>query len=303
MKNTRTDEHRPSVINPDEYEFVAFDHIKIEHFGDCIYIRDQRRTIADHMKRTGGTWSKHEHGGNCGVCGNANAIYTSLFYHAPSNSYVRVGENCANKLDMSAGDWNAFRRSVHNALEALAGKKKAAALLTVEGLEECWTIYATAREGREEQIISDIVSKLVKYGQLSEKQMTFLRKLLRDIATRAERDAQRRAEEASAAPCPTGRVKITGTVLAVKVVEGDFGNTTKILVRDDSGFKVWGTRPAIRGPLVQESYGTRKTYICVEKGDRLSFFAAVEPSNDNPKFGFYRRPTKAVALEVMPESI
>jgi len=49
------------------------------------------------------------------------------------------------------------------------------------------------------------------------------------------------------------------------------------LVQDDRGFKVWGTSQA-------------------DKGDRVTFMARVEVSQDDPKFGFYKRPTKVQIL-------
>lgn len=59
----RTDTHRPSAISPDEYQFAAFDHVKIEDIGSGLYAREQRLILAAHMKSTGGPRSGHEHGG------------------------------------------------------------------------------------------------------------------------------------------------------------------------------------------------------------------------------------------------
>lgn len=96
----RTDIHRPSAINPAEYEYVGPEHIKIEGFGDCAYVLEMRRRIQEHMTRTGGTYAHVETTGNCQVCGSVNMIYSVLFYHRPSNTYIRTGQDCADKLDM-----------------------------------------------------------------------------------------------------------------------------------------------------------------------------------------------------------
>lgn len=310
----RTDTHRPSVINPADYEYVAFDHAKIENLGDCDYILAQRAIKEAHMKRTGGTYSGHDHGGNCGICGNANAIYTATFYHAPSNSYLRVGQDCAEKLDMSGLDWNEFRKTVGNALEARAGKKKAQALLEEAGCSEAWAISLAERPACDcfghgsdfyqllhsnqcernyaaETTIKDIVANVVKYGNLSEPKANYLKVLVDQIKNRPALAAKYAAEAAAAAPCPTGRVVITGTVLKVKEFASAFGSrysryaepatVYKIIVKDDSGFRVYGTRPS---------------GIQAERGDRLTFTATVEPSKDDAKFGFYKRPAKAAAL-------
>src|SRR5882672_4280684 len=93
----RNDIHRPSQIEHLDYEFVCNEVIKMEGLGDAIFMMDERKRKAAHFARTGGKYADHEHGGNCHVCGAA-AIYTVLFYHSKSNSYVRTGGDCADKL-------------------------------------------------------------------------------------------------------------------------------------------------------------------------------------------------------------
>lgn len=137
----RTDIHRPSAINPSEYSYVGLEHIKIESIGDCFAAQHHRQRINLHMERTGGTYATHEHGGNCMVCG-AWCIYTVLFHHVPTNTYVRTGFDCADKMGYSdGGALSAFRRAIGDATKAHAGKRKAAAVLAEAGLDECWAIY------------------------------------------------------------------------------------------------------------------------------------------------------------------
>lgn len=122
----RTDIHRPSAIEPNDYEYVAEEGMRIDNLGDALCLKVQRDIIAAHMARTGGRYSGHEHGGNCMVCGSVNAQYTSLFFHAKSNTYVRMGHDCADKCDCG-GEFarKQFRRQVENAREYIAGKAKA----------------------------------------------------------------------------------------------------------------------------------------------------------------------------------
>jgi hypothetical protein len=101
------------------------------------------------------------------------------------------------------------------------------------------------------------------------------------VAAAAAQRAAEQAELDAAEPCPTGRVEITGKILTIKLQEGYYGDTWKMLVKDDRGFKVWGSIPS-------SLHATR--------GARVTFMAAVEPSRDDDKFGFYKRPTKAVNL-------
>lgn len=278
----RTDEHRPSVINPADYEFVACEYVKIEDFGSAEFLKEERARIRAHMTRTGGNYSGHEHGGNCMVCGSVNAVYTMLFYHAKSNSYVRTGSDCAAKIEMSGiEEFNRFRAAVKNAIEAKAGKKKAEAILNEAGLSEAWKIYESDNRSQyEERTIGDIVSKLVTYGSISERAENFVRDLLAKIPTREARKEAERQAHADAAECPEGRIVIVGEVLATKVQDSDFGSVVKMLVRAETGFKVWGTCPA-----------------GIVRGMKISFKATVTRSNDDAKFGFFKRPSSAQVLE------
>jgi hypothetical protein len=98
----------------------------------------------------------------------------------------------------------------------------------------------------------------------------------------AERAARDKAHE-EGEDAPEGRVVITGTVLSFKWQSSDYGDVLKMLVQDDRGFRVWGSVPA--------------SLDDAEREDRISFTATVTQSNDNTKFAFFKRPTKAVVLE------
>lgn len=296
MATSRIDIHRPSAIVPDDYTFVGFEHTREANQGDLgalLALQAERQIIRAHMARTGGTYSHHEHGGNCHVCG-AWAIYTVLYYHQPSNSYIRTGFDCAQKLDMG-GDWergNRFRAAIQDAREAQAGKRKAQALLGDEGLSTAWDIYIADWETlpaqriladgtryiyQEENTIRDIVGKLVKYGSISPKQYAFIRSLLDRIARRSQILAERAAERAIAAPCPKGRVTVKGTVIKTDERETDFGLVTKMLIKAQEGYMVWCTVP--------------RAWETPERNASIEVTVTLEPSKDDPKFGFGSRPT------------
>jgi len=277
----RFDVHRPSVIDPSDYEYVSMECIKIESLGDCLFIQAQRERLREHMAMTGGTYSGHDHGGNCGVCGNANAIYTSQFYHKKTNSYVRVGSECAEKL--GCYEMESFKSKCANWLDAKAGKNKAKAKLEAAGIGGAWAVFEKKEAAtNEEATVQDIVGKLVKYGSISDKQESYLAKLMDRIGRAGEIAAQRAAETAAAAPVPVveGRMKVEGEVLTVKEVQGFYGKQTKMLVRHASGWKVWSTVPA---NIVDAG---------IARGDRVEFVAAIKVSDDDPKFGFASRPAQ-----------
>lgn len=111
-------------------------------------------------------------------------------------------------------------------------------------------------------------------------------------AEKAERiaafEASKAAEEelrAAGVTVPTGRVTVTGVVVSVKVQDSPYGFTVKMLVKSAEGWKVWGTMPR----SLEGNYNT----IGAEEGDTVTFAAALTPSDDDPLFGFFKRPTKA----------
>lgn len=316
---TRTDVHRPSAINPSDYRFVAFDHVKIEDLGSCEYAREQRERIQEDMQETGGSYSSHEHGGNCMVCGNANATYTVLFHHDATNTYVRMGQDCAEKCEMSCGDWNGFRKAIHDAIEAKAGKRKAEAVLAEAGLDAAWTLHESEiphctcewsesdvngnykydwgfiypdnpctcpREGREEHTVRDVVGKLVKYGSISEGQVKLVRINLDRIVHRGEYEAKRMAEKAAAASCPTGRVTISGVVLKEELRDSEFGTQHKMFFKADEGYTIWASVPGLGKYLEAPS---------IVRGTRLTMKITLSPARDDPKHSFGSRPVLTAA--------
>ena len=97
-------------------------------------------------------------------------------------------------------------------------------------------------------------------------------------AAQEAREAEQAAIYATAESCPTGKIEISGIVLTTKWQESMYGSTLKMLVQDDRGFKVWGSVPSKLENV---------------KGRSVSFSATIQPSEDDEKFGFFKRPTKA----------
>lgn len=282
----RTDIHKPSSIRPEDYEFtgILFDRVGIE---GSVWLMQEKRYIRKHMEKTGGSYSNHEHGGSCHICG-AHAVYLAVFYHQQTNVYIQTGFDCADKMHMGEADRFRRARNEGEALnKAIAGKKKAEAVLKELGLEAAWTLSRNQErpDKFEENTIHDIVRRLIAYGNISEKQVLFVQKLLKQISERAGIEAKRAEEREQAENCPSGKVVITGTILKSEWREDNWGGSIKITVKDDRGFLVWGTCPTV--PSLNHMG---------ERGDKITFTADVTPSDKDEKFGFYKRPTKAQYL-------
>ena len=147
-------------------------------------------------------------------------------------------------------------------------------------LIEAWEFYINHEEvDYFQDAFFDIYNKLLQYGSLSSKQIEFCYNMLSDFEEKQIARKEQAILDANAEPVPVTdeRMQITGKILATKYVENDWGGSMKSLVQDDRGFKVWGTSQA-------------------DKGDRVTFMARVEVSQDDPKFGFYKRPTKVQIL-------
>lgn len=126
------------------------------------------------------------------------------------------------------------------------------------------------------RFVNDMVRQIETWGSLTENQM-------KAVPTAIERDKQKVIDDATAEPVPDTeeRIKISGVILSINYKEGYMGAPDRRVatIRDERGFKVWGTM----------NEGGR--------GDRIEFMARVEPSDKDPKFGFYKRPTKIVVTE------
>tara|TARA_R100001015_G_C4632170_1_gene195383 strand:+ start:450 stop:1112 length:663 start_codon:yes stop_codon:yes gene_type:complete len=134
-------------------------------------------------------------------------------------------------------------------------------------------------------LLADLAVSLRDHGKLSPKQTDIVRKSLarakERLATKAEREAQWKAEAANLPPVPETdeRIDIVAEILSTKEVEGMYGWQTKALYKTDAGYKLWGSVPS----KISEA----------KKGDRVQFSAKVSRSDDDPSFGFISRPTKA----------
>lgn len=218
---TRTDIHRPAAIVPADYNFVAVRYIGEGVFSHADLVANAR-ILDQHMDRTGGYYSRHEHGGSCHVCG-AGALYLAVYHHPKTNVYICVGEDCADKMDLDG--INAFapvRKAVAAERDYKAGKQRAERLLTERGLQDA---LASGH-----YIVRDLVRKLIAYGDLSDKQWAFLAKLL--IETPAPEAVDPVSQHVGTI---NERRDFVLTVAFVTGYQTQFGFTNVIGMRDEQG--------------------------------------------------------------------
>jgi len=323
---TRTDIHCPSRIQPQDYEFVTVVDIRPDDdpIAAAMLQAEVRENFRRFLKATGATISNHEHGGTCHICG-ANAVYMVAWHHIPTNEVILVGYDCTEKMfdgygkDFAEidGQLVALRKSAARCRSNLAGKAKCQALLTDEGLTRAWDLSVAAAADPDVwqdsnllrvdalRTICDIVRTIIRNGYLSDAQIGYLRKLITQHDNAAAVQAERDAVDAARADCPEGRIVITGKVLTLRGEVTAFGHVVKMLVEDESGFKVWGTVPSnIVDDLCDRSPAMMRMDLDFDgkvgfggNNPRVQFTATITRSDKDTKFGFFKRPAKSTILD------
>lgn len=212
--------------------------------------------------------------GTCDHCG-AHFKYGAAYMNEVGE-FAIVGNICAsNKLNLTAHEYaDAKLRKAVKAAKSRAKADKVLAALLPNRLEVLNTDH---------YIINSIRGNLRKYHSLSLKQWALIKK----IAGEEKAKAEAKANEPTPEPVIEGKgIVIEGVLLGTRSEPGYGYNqyVTKMLVRDDRNFKVWGTYPT----FADQNYP--------QPGDRIRFTANVEASDNDECFGFFKRPRLAVAL-------
>lgn len=277
--------HRAANFNPADYEHLEYFYQgPVEEMYETFFAGE-----VDHWQRLADERGK-ESGHVCDHCGT-RFHYGELYLHKPSDTIAVIGHNCASSYFQLSDRAEFQHRKLVMKVKAIAERKKLNKKLEAWAAENPKAVkHFEALEAGEwsHHIASDMHGKLLKYGSLSVKQTDFLAKLYSDHGAREARRAESEKEKANAADCPEGKQTICGTVLVTKWQESDYGGSLKMLVKDESGFTVWGSVPSsLRGCEMWNK---------VAKGDKIKFSATISPAGNDPKHGWFKRPTKAAFL-------
>jgi hypothetical protein len=307
--NARTDVHRPSApeFDPALYDCRGvFDTCTdpLKGGGSQQPRLDAVRALRE-QGYTFGPGSSHQ----CGHCG-AHIRYCALMVREDVKQFIYVGETCLDgRFELTKGEFDALRKAAQldrekqrllTAYRELCERHQALAYASyaidiIDGYinevsDPERALHLRAGAGWALSTMADIARKARKYGDISDKQVAFLERLLVEvdekIAARIAKDAEI-ANKPQAVLVVTGkRQLVEGTVISRKDQENPYsyngGRIWKILVEQADGSRVWGTEP---GAFV------------TDKGDRVKFMAAVKVSDKDPGFGFYSRPTGFEVVE------
>jgi hypothetical protein len=280
----RIDIHSPANFDPAQYSYLgaiykgnASSDIAIEmidaYLSDNELSQEELAELAKNSSFNGNYKQKN----TCDHCG-AHFNYGALYRHTNGDVIV-VGWECSAKRFGCNSRLDYDMNRLHNAVAAARGqakkKEQAEAFLAANrGLQ-------AVLDGNH-AILADLKANLYKWGSLTDKQLALAAKLDREMKHRAELDAAE--ENLPKSPVIEGRIRVSGTILGFKEVEVpkysyySSGTAWKMILRDDRGFKLYGSMPS--------------AVSMDDRGKHVSFNATVQKSKDNNYFGFFKRPVK-----------
>lgn len=293
----------PSTMDPSRFTFIeAF------YQGDSEDMMWQYQPEHQELdRRLGDEWYERlivplGLGYGCHSCGTRYAH--GVIVQHEDGTYFAIGHTCAEEYFSLPSVAALKQRKAQKARETRE-RREAGEQFLVDALGEAFSDFEAWREDTPYfaryfvEILEDMTRSAKRYGSLTDRQVEFATKLHTEALEKLARQQEKEETATVKLPTPTGAEVVTGTVVSTKWVDGyAYGTSTlKMLVEDDRGFRVWGTVPSKLGIAVNDD--GHRYHREVAKGDRVTFTATVEPSNDDAYFGFYKRPRKAEVLETV----
>lgn len=225
----------------------------------------------------------------CHHCG-ARLRYVALLRHLPTGYAIAVGETCLeNRFEQATADFHRMRKAAE--LDRKAHRIVTAANECLSRIEDAEIVKALQKNADLSDFvgldsyavctIGDISRKLWTYGDISERQASFVGRLIQQGKDREVRQAEMDAEVK--VPAPEGRVSFEGVVVSRRWKDSDFGGSFKLTVKMTTPAGVW--LAWVSEPSKSEC----------ERGDIVSMTATLTRS-DNAHFAFGKRPSKFVVV-------
>jgi hypothetical protein len=285
----REDIHSPAEMNPEDYKYQGWIYQgSSEAILECRDIDDPEFINYEELRGMSnlfqGNWN---HKGTCDHCG-AHFAWGNVYLHTPTDEKVVVGWICAEKFNLES-KMQLIQRQIEKRAEAYRKRQKVKA--EVEKYRQENPLIANILDSalaETNSFIADVKRKLDEYGSLTDRQgSAVIASAIKDYWYQQNK-AAREAEQVDAQDVPEGKgIEVKGIIISTRYQDSKYAygvTELKMLVQDDRGFRVWGTMPTSL-----ENDGA-------DKGSRIQFVANIEPSEDDSKFGFFKRPRKAEIL-------
>lgn len=230
---------------------------------------DGRLCIERRCHRCGGSGIYTQYHGTCFACTGTR----STWIERPN--VIAVARNHRTKVAARANrDAKRVAAATEAAAEGIAWLEANGMTEAVEGLDMNSSISA-------ERILWGLGQKCLQFGCMTEKQAAFARSLIVQISERKVQDARKIS-------APTGRVAVTGQIVARKISENAYGSTDRITILVEVEAGTWTLNCTTPSAITGAS---------PRRGDTVSLTATVEPSDTDPSFAFGKRPSKATLVK------
>ena len=299
---TRTDIHRPSTpdFDPQAYElfgvfqlakkiqiidstefvppslWIEHSHMEPSPFAIETEALESHGWSTDIITNANGNERDSVHAHQCAHCGQ-RLKYGALLTNDSEKSLIVIGEDCLENRfrNVTAFDFKQLREEA---------KEKAAATRSMERKNTALKENPGLAAGYEStnSFVQDVMRRFDRKGEITERQLAAVLKVIKQDAGRAERQTQWIEEAKDAEDAPVGKVTVTGEILSLKSQETQYGSTLKMVVKAKTGWKLWVTVP---GSIM----GTDEKIT----GKTVTLTATVTPSDRDSKFAFGKRPTNA----------
>lgn len=273
----RTDPHRPSVINPADYEPLPWPNA----FQDLGYPA-----------------------ATCYHCGH-RIRYAAGYKHLPTGEHVVFGEECADLIDTENRISYEFKRLRKAAAEKRKQEKRNQEWIDRrEAMEQDFPevvefMEITNWQAEKFTFLIDMKFAYDKWGSLTERQISAVEKIM---AKRIQQAEAKLDEEEPVNDAPDGRTFAVGKVVSLKHQDGYYGSTLKMLVVLDDGNKVWGTVPQALVDATTPQWGwdeDKNEYFPIApeygtdiRGLWVKFNATFKRSDNDSHFSTFKRPGK-----------
>lgn len=168
--------------------------------------------------------------------------------------------------------------------EATIGEHPVLAFLVNDELTEI------TPEAQRNDFYFNVASSLLKYGNLTDRQVAAIERSVEREKRYDERRKQIAEEKADAiargVTVPTGRITFTGEVATVKEHASDFRVVYKMVVKHPDGWALWTTVPR----EVESMFNRIGRVENDLRGKTVTVTATVKPSDRDQLFGFGSRP-------------
>jgi len=289
---------KPSTIIPSDFEYLDSYDMGGNDIGDIPFNISECGRLMDVSPVENFTDL-----GKCCVCGTVHR-YGEVWTHMPTDLRICIGHICANKYGLYAADaeYAALRgahiRKIERIKERRRVRSEMRAHLTLNpGL-------AQALRGSH-HILKDLRAKMIRWGNLSEKQVALALKLEQQVIEDALADGPDKN-----VPVIDGRTTVTAEIVGIKWVPG-FGYSAvevcKMVCKvraEDGTYTLYGTMPEALQSAIMElrdvnttdgEYEDLKAIIRRIK-PTVRFDCRIKVSENDPSFGIINRPTKAEVL-------